>query len=95
MDNKKIISIIKEWISPFLLLAIIKILWTDLTEMKSDIKILLGESKIYKTEIDNLKTEMSDLKDKVYAGNYKNITIPKLVGIKNDEEIMIKDEKAI
>lgn len=63
-NNNQIISVIKEWITPFLLTTLGAILYQDIKDLKSDVKLLLSQQsadevriKIIEKEIDKLRTE--------------------------------------
>lgn len=46
---------IKSWIFPGLVSLVALLIWSDVTEIKSDIKALMAQSNIDKTRIDNLE----------------------------------------
>lgn len=69
MDNEKVMTAVKAWITPFLLIGIATILYDDISEMKTDIKVLLAQSSADAVKIEYLQQEVESLKNKVYTGN--------------------------
>jgi hypothetical protein len=49
---------IKTWMFPGLITALATMLWYDIREIKSDIKVLIAQTNIDKTRIDNLEREV-------------------------------------
>ena len=49
---------IKAWMFPGLITALATMLWYDIREIKSDIKLLIAQTNIDKTRIDNLEREV-------------------------------------
>lgn len=49
------ITQIKAWLFPSLITFLAGIIWNDVQEIKSDIKVLMAQSNIDKTRIDNLE----------------------------------------
>jgi len=56
-DNPSI-SAFKVWIFPSLVSLVSLLIWNDVNEIKGDIKILMAQSNIDKTRIDNLEREV-------------------------------------
>lgn len=56
-DNQSI-SAIKVWIFPTLVSLISLLIWNDVNEIKADVKLLMAQSNIDKTRIDNLERQM-------------------------------------
>ena len=46
---------IKAWLFPSIITVLAGIIWNDVQEIKSDIKLLMAQSNIDKTRIDNLE----------------------------------------
>ena len=61
-----LIDKIKLYISPILLSAISYIIWTDITEMKSDVKKLVSESEYRRGKEEQMEKDISELKNAVY-----------------------------
>ena len=49
------ISSLKSWIFPSLVSIIGLMIWTDVSEIKADVKALMAQSNVDKTRIDNLE----------------------------------------
>lgn len=49
---------IKAWMFPGLITVLGAMLWYDIREIKSDVKVLMAQSNIDKTRIDNLEREV-------------------------------------
>ena len=49
------IATFKVWIFPSLVSIVSLLIWNDVNEIKSDVKILMAQSNIDKTRIDNLE----------------------------------------
>ena len=49
------IAQIKAWLFPSIITVLAAIIWNDVQEIKSDIKLLMAQSNIDKTRIDNLE----------------------------------------
>ena len=46
---------VKVWIFPSLVSLVSLLIWSDVTEIKADLKVLMAQSNIDKTRIDNLE----------------------------------------
>jgi hypothetical protein len=49
------IAQIKAWLFPSIITVLAAIIWNDVQEIKSDVKVLMAQSNIDKTRIDNLE----------------------------------------
>lgn len=56
-DNPSIAAF-KVWIFPTLVSLVSLLIWNDVNEIKSDVKLLMAQSNIDKTRIDNLERQM-------------------------------------
>ena len=56
-DNPSI-SAFKVWIFPSLVSLVSLLIWNDVNEIKGDIKLLMAQSNIDKTRIDNLERQV-------------------------------------
>lgn len=56
-DNPSI-SAFKVWIFPSLVSLVSLLIWNDVNEIKSDLKLLMAQSNIDKTRIDNLERQI-------------------------------------
>lgn len=52
------IAAFKVWIFPSLVSIVSILIWNDVNEIKADIKILMAQSNIDKTRIDNIEREL-------------------------------------
>jgi hypothetical protein len=52
---KDSISQVKAWLFPSIITVLAAIIWNDVQEIKSDVKVLMAQSNIDKTRIDNLE----------------------------------------
>lgn len=69
MDNDKVMTAVRAWLTPFLLIAVATVLYDDISEMKSDIKKLLAQSSADAVKIEKLEQEVEALRNKVYTTN--------------------------
>lgn len=60
--NSEIISAIKEWASPMLIAIVGTLLWSDLSELKNDVKTLLIQQSENATRIELLERDVQILK---------------------------------
>lgn len=74
--NGKIISVIKEYASPILLTIVGTFMWRDISEMRTDLKILLLQQSANKVKIDVMESDIAMLKEAVLVSKIKdNATI--------------------
>lgn len=52
------IAAFKVWIFPSLVSLVSLLIWNDVNEIKSDVKLLMAQSNIDKTRIDNLERQL-------------------------------------
>jgi hypothetical protein len=52
------IAAFKVWVFPTLVSLISLLIWNDVNEIKSDVKLLMAQSNVDKTRIDNLERQM-------------------------------------
>lgn len=70
VPKNDIISAVKEWASPVLIAIVGTLLYSDLTELKSDVKTLLIQQSADRTRIEMLEKDIQILKEaKVSQGN--------------------------
>ena len=58
MKETPAINAFKVWIFPSLASAMALLIWNDVNEIKSDVKLLMAQSNIDKTRIDNIERQM-------------------------------------
>jgi hypothetical protein len=83
---------IKVYLFPALVTILASLIWRDVTEMRNDIKALLAQSNVDKTDIQNLKRDVDKLEQAVFnrkiAANMESF--PKLF-FKHEDIFDIKD----
>jgi hypothetical protein len=52
------IAAFKVWVFPTLVSLVSLLIWNDVNEIKADVKLLMAQSNIDKTRIDNLERQM-------------------------------------
>jgi hypothetical protein len=57
---------LKLYVFPAVVSVLATLIWRDVTEMRSDVKMLLAQSNVDKTEIQQLKKEVDMLNRQVY-----------------------------
>lgn len=65
-QKSNIINTVKVYLFPSLVTILSTMIWRDVTELRSDVKMLLAQSNIDKTRIDNLQKEVQMLQQKVF-----------------------------
>ena len=55
MNENPTLKSIKVWIFPSLVSLVALLIWSDVTEIKADLKALMAQSNVDKTRIDNLE----------------------------------------
>ena len=63
------IAAFKVWIFPSLVSLVSLLIWNDVNEIKADVKLLMAQSNIDKTRIDNLERQ-------IYKGVATSASIP-------------------
>jgi hypothetical protein len=56
-DNPSIAAF-KVWVFPTLVSLVSLLIWNDVNEIKSDVKLLMAQSNIDKTRIDNIERQL-------------------------------------
>jgi len=57
---------LKLYIFPVLVTILATLIWRDVTEMRNDVKMLLAQSNVDKTDIQNLKRDVQMLEQAVF-----------------------------
>lgn len=60
-SSNQTVNQIKVWLFPTLIGIIATIIWNDVKEIKSDVKLLMAQSNIDKTRIDHLEKQLEKL----------------------------------
>jgi hypothetical protein len=58
MNESLNLRAVKVWIFPSLVSLVSLLIWSDVNEIKSDLKVLMAQSNIDKTRIDNLERQV-------------------------------------
>jgi hypothetical protein len=91
--KEQVISILKEWASPALIGLVGMLLWRDVTEMRSDVKLLLTQQSADRVKIEQLEDDVKLLKTYVLTPiSAPSKSVPPA---KSEEKVsaMIKDEE--
>jgi len=89
-NQSKIISTIKEFLSPILLSIVGLFIWRDISEMRSDVKLLLVQQSADRIKIENMESDIAMLKSIVLQPtNQKNSTYF-IQPAKKEDELEIK-----
>lgn len=64
--NTSIVNSVKLWVFPGLMTVLSAIIWHDVRSMQSDIKQLLAQSNIDKTNITNVEQRVTNLEQAVF-----------------------------
>ena len=54
-QSESVVDVIKNWLFPGLAVLVGTMMWNTLNEIKTDVKVLMSQSAIDKTRIDNLE----------------------------------------
>lgn len=74
---------IKLYLFPALVTVLASLIWRDVSEMRADIKALLAQSNIDKTDIQNLKRDVQVLEQAMFN---KKITATSIPPLKDDNK---------
>jgi hypothetical protein len=65
-QKSNILNSLKIYLFPTLVTILSTMIWRDVTELRTDVKMLLAQSNVDKTRIDNLQKEVQMLQQKVF-----------------------------
>jgi hypothetical protein len=93
-NSSNILKEVKSWITPALLSFVSMMLYQDMQEMKSDIKLLLNQNAQDKVRIDNLETRFLRIEDHLYNKKTReaSLVLPDFV-LYRDEQKKVKPIK--
>jgi len=95
MNESLNLRAVKVWIFPSLVSLVSLLIWSDVTEIKADLKVLMAQSNIDKTRIDNLERQVY----KTAASFPTNIPVKpmvfKNVAILPNNKFNIENEKVL
>ena len=87
----------KLYLFPSLVTILAMMIWRDVNELRSDVKQLLAQSNVDKTEIQNLKKEVDQLNRQVFktpiAVNFPVKNTPSLPNELSYNQVYFKDEE--
>lgn len=75
VKKDELVNSIKVWIFPTLVAILGTMIWTEITEIKKDVKLLLAQSNIDKTRIDNLQMDVRQLEQAVFSKKTASQTV--------------------
>jgi hypothetical protein len=58
VKDTPVVASFKSWIFPGLVSILGMMIWNDVNEIKSDVKLLMAQSNVDKTRIDNLERQL-------------------------------------
>lgn len=88
----EVISILKEWASPVLIGIVGMLLWRDVTEMRSDVKLLLVQQSADRVKIEQLETDVKMLKGYLFTENKGLPSQPQPINNNQDRQVAILKE---
>ena len=95
MNESLNLRAVKVWIFPSLVSLVSLLIWSDVNEIKSDLKVLMAQSNIDKTRIDNLERQVY----KTAASFPTNIPVKPMVfrnvGTLPNNKFNIENEKVL
>jgi hypothetical protein len=88
----QVVSILKEWASPVLIGLVGMLLWRDITEMRSDVKLLLMQQSADRVKIEQLEDDVKLLKTYVLIPQSSSIPNPS-ENLQDKSPAILKDEE--
>ena len=85
----------KIWIFPSLVSILAMMIWNDVNEIKADVKMLMAQSNIDKTRIDNLERQVYKTSSSYPAPIPPISVVKEVVGILPDNKLKTKNEKVL
>ena len=90
-SKPELVSAIKEYLAPLLLAIVGLFIWRDISEMRSDIKLLLMQQSADKVRIEKVESDVAMLKAVIFKSDKTNFnTLPPSQPAKKEDEIEIK-----
>jgi hypothetical protein len=104
MVAKKLTTIeqVKAWLFPIVLGIFGTYIWQDIREIKADVKLLMAQSNIDKTRIDNLErivfqqnapTSMIEKKSEEFPSNHKPLDIYRCILLEDRKRRLSPDSR--
>jgi hypothetical protein len=72
--NNEFLNNFKAWLFPLLIGILGTMIWSEITEVRKDVKLLLAQSNIDKTRIDNLERQVRQLEQVIYNKRASGVT---------------------
>ena len=81
------IAAFKVWVFPSLVSLVSLLIWNDVNEIKADVKLLMAQSNIDKTRIDNIEREMFKTSSAPLVPSSQPVEYQQLVAILPDNKL--------
>jgi len=95
MNENPNLKSIKVWIFPSLVSLVSLLIWSDVNEIKSDVKMLMAQSNIDKTRIDNLERVVYKTAASFPTSVPIETTVFREMAILPNNKLIIKNEKVL
>jgi len=95
MKENSSVEAFKVWIFPSLVSLVALLIWSDVTEIKADIKALMAQSNVDKTRIDNLERVVYKTAASFPTSVPITPAVFKDVAILPNNKLIIKNEKVL
>lgn len=86
-----IVSIIHEWVSPMLIGIVGMLLWRDMSELRSDVKLLLSQQSANQVRIERMESDIEMLKGLAFKEDARTTTYNSSP-MKKEDEIELKSQ---
>ncbi len=81
------IAAFKVWIFPSLVSLVSLLIWNDVNEIKADVKLLMAQSNIDKTRIDNIERQMFKTSSIPLGPSNQHVEYEQLVAVLPDNKL--------
>jgi hypothetical protein len=81
------IAAFKVWVFPSLVSLVSLLIWNDVNEIKADVKLLMAQSNVDKTRIDNIEREMFKTSSAPLVPSSQHIEYQQLVAVLPDNKL--------
>jgi hypothetical protein len=81
------IAAFKVWVFPSLVSLVSLLIWNDVNEIKADVKLLMAQSNVDKTRIDNIEREMFKTSSVPLGPSNQRVEYEQLVAVLPDNKI--------
>jgi hypothetical protein len=82
------VAAFKVWIFPSLVSLVSLLIWNDVNEIKADVKLLMAQSNIDKTRIDNIERQLYKTADAPIAPTREPVDYQQLVAVLPDNKLV-------